>query len=306
MTRPRTISITPKGRFVLAESINFGFGPRDARPGAQSMPMAFTVDGYQEQAGVLVTQSPDAQVQVDVHGEANLELVRAQVARVLSMDIDGTGWDAIGETDPLVGQLQAARPGLRPPLFYSAYEAAAWCILSARRPRQQMAALRDRFSAAHGATFELAGRPVSAFPTPAQLLAVDEFPGLPEIKLTRLQAVARVALDGGLDTAVLKTLDPSVATERLRELAGIGPMYAGLILIRALGHTDLLPVQESHVLSVLGELLGRDGPVEQAEFEERAAAWAPWRTWASVALRAAGPLVIAASSGAPTSMRQPA
>ena len=49
-------------------------------------------------------------------------------------------------------------PGLRPPLFYSPYEAAAWAILSARRPGRQMMAVRDRLSRAHGAVFDLAGQ----------------------------------------------------------------------------------------------------------------------------------------------------
>ena len=103
---------------------------------------------------------------------------------------------AVGERDPVIGRLQAAAPGLRPPLFYSPYEAAAWCVLSARRPPRQMMAVRDRLNQAHGVTFDLAGERLAAFPSPRQLLEVTEFDGLPEVKLTRLHGVARAALDG--------------------------------------------------------------------------------------------------------------
>ena len=57
---------------------------------------------------------------------------------------------------PVIGRLHAAAPGLRPPLFYSPYEAAMWSVLSARRPAAQMAVVRDRFSRAHGRVFNLA------------------------------------------------------------------------------------------------------------------------------------------------------
>jgi DNA-3-methyladenine glycosylase II len=117
--------------------------------------------------------------------QGEVSAAAAQAARVLSIDIDASGWDALGRNDPLIGNLQTARPGLRPPLFYSAYEAAAWAVLSGRRPHQQMVALRGRLSADHGAVLDVGGQPLAAFPTPEQRLEITEFPGLPEVKITR-------------------------------------------------------------------------------------------------------------------------
>ena len=59
-------------------------------------------------------------------------------------------------------------------------------------------------SATHGATFTIGGQTMSAFPTPQQLLTIESMPGLPDLKLDRLHALARVAADGSLDTAALK------------------------------------------------------------------------------------------------------
>lgn len=300
-----TTVIQPRGRFSLAESIDFGFGPQQAHPGEPVMRMAFTVDGYASQAAVAVRQEQvDGPVEVEVLGDADPEVVTAQVARVLSLDVDATGWDDLGARDDLIHRLQAARPGLRPPLFHSAYEAAAWAVLSARRPARQMAILRERLSSVHGATFEVAGELTSdrrdrrtteflyAFPTPDQLLAVREFDGLPLVKLQRLHVVARAAAEGRLDTATLRATDPAEVDAQLRELDGIGPFYAMLVTVRALGLTDLLPAGEPLVLEVLGELLDRGGPVTPAEFAELAAPWSPWRTWAGVFIRSAGPRLL--------------
>lgn len=286
-------TITPRGRFTLAESIDFGFGPRQAQPGEPVMRMAFTADGYATQAGVAVTQEvPDGPVAVEIVGDADPDVVAAQVARVLSLDVDATGWDVLGAREPLLGRLQAARPGLRPPLFHSAYEAAAWAVLSARRPHLQMTALRARLSAAHGATFEVAGETLHAFPTPEQLLTVEALEGLPEVKLRRLHGIARAAADGDLDTATLRAADPAVVDVQLRTLDGIGPFYAMLVIVRALGHTDVLAADEPLTLAVLGELLGRGAPVTPAELRAIAEGWKPWRTWASVSVRAAGPRLL--------------
>lgn len=48
----------------------------------------------------------------------------------------------------MLGGLQRAHEWLRPVLFHSPYEAAAWAIISARRYRAQAAAVRTRICAA--------------------------------------------------------------------------------------------------------------------------------------------------------------
>jgi DNA-3-methyladenine glycosylase II len=76
-------------------------------------------------------------------------------------------------------------------------------------------------------------------------------------------------------------------TAELRGFEGIGPFYAELVTVRALGHTDVLPATEPRVIAATAARLGRDS-LDPADFAEVAEAWRPWRTWACVALRAAG------------------
>ena len=250
------------------------------------MRLACVVDGTDAHAGVVVRQDADG-VHGEVVGSGDLEAVRRQVERVLSLDVDATGFDELGRVDPVLGRLQQVAIGLRPPLFYSPYEAAVWSVLSARRPAAQMAVIRDRFAQAHGRVFDLAGGQLAALPTPAELLAVREFPGITAEKLARMHEVARAAQDGWLDVDRLRRLGPDVAAAELQRIKGIGPFYAGLVVIRAVGFTDVLPREEPKLRELVGRLYGLAGPVGGEELERIAQPWRPFRTWAAVMIRAA-------------------
>src|SRR5690242_8590872 len=123
-----TFTIVPRGPFSLAEAAAFGFGQRDASAREDVMRLAFCLDGYDTQVGVELRQDDEGVVLGSVQGPDDIDpdAVRDQVARVLSLDHDGAEFTRIGERDPVIGRLQQIAPGLRPPLFYSPYEAAAW------------------------------------------------------------------------------------------------------------------------------------------------------------------------------------
>jgi len=279
-------TIEPSGPFSLQESATFGFGQRQADVYDGVMRLAFCLDGYRDQVGVALRQDA-AGVHAWVEGEADLAVVRAHVARVLSLDHDGREYEAVGGRDPVVARLQAVAPGLRPPLFHSPYEAAAWSVLSARRPATQMAEVRRRLSEAHGRSFSLAGQRLYALPTPEQLLGVQELPGIPELKIHRLHAVAAAALEGRLDAARLRDMGVEAATDELCRLEGIGPFYSALIMIRASGLADVLPSQEPTFLALVGQLYDLPVLPGAGELAAIAEAWRPFRTWVAVLVRAA-------------------
>ena len=149
-----------RGRFDLTRSIGFAFGGRPAAPdggAGGTMRLAFVLDGYAVQAGVAVTQPAPDLVRFDVVGDVDPERTAAQAARVLSLDEDATGYDRMVDRDPVLRAAYAARPGLRPPLFHSAYEALVWAVLSARRPVAQMREVREHLTRAHGRLLDVAG-----------------------------------------------------------------------------------------------------------------------------------------------------
>jgi len=281
-----TFSIEPQGPFSLEEAAHFGFGQRDAAAFEGVMRLAFVVDGYSRQAGAAVRQD-DRGVHVELQGDVDVDVARAQVARVLSLDHDGNEFTAVGRRDPVIGRLQAVAPGLRPPLFHSPYEAAAWCVLSARRQAAQAAAVRTRLSTLHGATFEVAGQTIAAFPTPEQLSAVTAFPGIDATRLERLHGVAAAAIAGRLDAIRLCAMGAEAAMAEMRRLDGIGPFYGALIVVRGSGLADVLPTDEPRLMALVGSLYGLLAPAKPAQLAAIAESWRPLRTWAAVLIRAA-------------------
>ncbi len=287
-----TFAIAPTGDYSLRESAEFGFGGRASDRFDGTMRLAFCLDGNGIQVGVELRQDDGLRgtVHGTVHGagSADIDAVRRQVARVLSLDHDAAAFTDVGSRDLVVARLLEVAPGLLPVLFYSPYEAAAWSVISARRPAQQMAEVRRRLAEAHGRSFDLAGRPLAAVPLPDALLRVTEFPGLTTEKIDRLHGVARAALSGALDVDRLRHIGPESANDDLQRLKGIGPFYASLITIRAVGFTDVAPTEEPTLRELVGRLYRLPDGCSREQLVELAEPWRPYRTWVSVLIRAAG------------------
>ncbi|MFZ0217675.1 MAG: DNA-3-methyladenine glycosylase 2 family protein [Candidatus Dormiibacterota bacterium] len=277
----------PRGPFSLAAALTHAFGPRLDAEDDDCMRLAFAVDTFHETAAVALTQDGEGTVRGEVQGSDDVAAVTAQVARILSLDHDGTGWPGVGERDPILGRLQTQVPGFRPVLFYSPYEAAAWSVLYGRKTHQQVRRLRDQIAVALGDTYTVAGRSLSAFPIPARLLHVSPMPGLAAPVVERLRAVAERALEGRLDAGRLRAMEPADALAELRTLPGVGPFFSGLILLRAAGPVDAPPTDEARFRECLRQYYGVD-PDNRAQVAQITERWRPYRTWATVQLRRAG------------------
>ena len=289
-TLHRPAELRADGPFELAASARFleGFTPAaraDAAREPGALRLAFPVEGSWQHAGVLIRQRAPGAVAISVEaGEDVAEQAVRQVRRILSLDLPGEGFAAVGQADPVVGRLQARYPGLRPVLFHSPYEAACWAVIAARLRMVQAASIKQRIAQRYGEPVEVAGQQLASFPSPQALLSIDEPLGLPEIKGERLRSVARAASDGLLDAEELRALDPEEALRRLQRLPGIGPFSAELILIRGAGHPDLFPANETRLHEEMRELyeLPDATPAELRALAER---WKPYRSWVALLLR---------------------
>jgi DNA-3-methyladenine glycosylase II len=292
---PEHFELPTRGLFSLRAAAEFGFGPTQGRPPAfdGAMRLAFPVDGGRGYAGAVLREpEPDGTVTVELslRGQADPDAALAQVARVVSLDHDGGAFARVGENDAVIGALQRAHPGQRPVLFHSPYEGAAWSIISARRPAARAAEVRRELSIQLGETFELAGQTVHAFPQPEHLAELgDQFPGLNLEKLIRLRGVAGAGMDGALDVAHLREIGPEQAYAELQELKGLGPFYAGLVVLRATGFADaLVPMAEPKLLGHVAHYYGLERPPDLERLAAMAEKWRPFRTWAMVLIRLAG------------------
>lgn len=292
MTTLTRLELEVRGPYDLAEVAVMGFGNRDERRFDGVMRIAFCLDGdYERQVGVTARQAGSS-VELEVvlppgsHplGENETERVRAQIARVISLDHDGAAFHRLCESDPALAAAHRRAPGFRPALFHSPYEAAVCSIVSARRSRRQGLAQLGRLAEQSGVTLELAGHPTAALPTPSRLLTVESMPGLPASRIARLHAVAEAAGRGELDAGRLRRMPPAQAMVELQRLPGIGPFYSSLIVERACGHADVLPTLEAHTRRAVERAYGVES-LSEARFADLVERWRPFRTWVLVMLR---------------------
>lgn len=284
--------VTPDATYSLAASIRFleGFTPAAYEgPDVAALRLAFVADGLDAvelPGGAWVTQDGD-DVMIGTWGEAAPEVIRDQVVRILSLDIDGAGFAAVGTRDPVVGRLQARYPGLRPVLFHSPYEAAAWAVIGNRIRITQAATIKTRMAAELGPTVMVHGEPVAVFPEPSRLLDLESLQGLFGRKIEYLHAVAAAARDGALEAARLRALPVTEALTDLKRIKGIGDFAAQLILLRGAGTVDAAPTHEPRLARAIQRAYQLDHTPEPAEIQTVAAGWAPYRTWVTLLLRRA-------------------
>lgn len=264
-------TVEVRGPWSLATSRRFWEGFTPAALTGQSSPdglhTVFRVDGDWSRVEADVTQRGESAL-LSVTGDGDLEAAAAQAARFLALDVDARGWPAVADRDPVLADARARLPGLRPCGFHSPYEAAAWTVLSQRVRIVQAARLRDELVRRHGDG--------GAFPAPERLRALDL--DLPGRKAEYLRSVAEAALDGRLDGAALRAIDPDAAVAQVQQITGLGPFGAELVVVRGANAPDALPRHERRLADEVGHRYGR-------ALAEVAGAWRPFRTWAAVHLR---------------------
>ena len=289
---------TPRGSFSLAQSIRFleGFTPLSPAGGGNAgdcLRLAFAVEGDWRPVAISARQDDRGRVRVTATGEADPRRVRCAIERMLSLDVDGAPLEAAVAGDSVALGLVGELDGLRPVCFASPYEAAAWAVISQRIQMRQAARIRLRMCEEMGPEVGLGGETLAAFPTPEQLLRAPSIPGLPAFKVERLRAIARAALDGGLDAATLRAAGPDAALTRLRQLPGIGPFGAELVLVRGAGEPDHFARSERRLHAAMAAAYGVD-PADVDALEEIARGWSPFRGWIGFLLRARSSLAAAA------------
>ena len=87
---------------------------------------------------------------------------------------------------------------------------------------------------------------------------------------------------------MLAATPPAEAMASLRQIKGLGPVYAMLVYLRATGVKDAAALGEPRLASYLRHYYGLAATPDTEEVEALAEAWRPFRTWASVLFRVAG------------------
>lgn len=278
-----------RGSYSLAAAARFteGFPAGQGGGNGARLDLAFPVETAWTPVGVRITEDRTGLLADIVANPGALPLgrIRSQVERILSLDVDGTGFPAVAERDPVVGDLQARYPGLRPVQFHSPYEAAAWTIIGQRIRMTQAASIRARMASDLGDDVDFGDRQLPSFPAPDRLAALREFRGLTARKIEQLQALGRAAGACHLDATALRSRPPEESLAHLQTLPGIGPFSAELILLRGAGHPDVFPAHEKRLHRAMAAVyhLGPDPAPEV--LHTVADRWRPYRTWTALLLR---------------------
>ncbi|MBA3606208.1 MAG: DNA-3-methyladenine glycosylase 2 family protein [Acidimicrobiia bacterium] len=203
--------------------------------------------------------------------ERDLDDAVGRLRRLLDLDVDIAAVDGALAADPVLAPVVAAAPGMRKPGSVDPFETAVRAVIGQQISVAGARTVAGRIVALIGAPLELDGGPVAhRFPTPAALAAIDpELLPMPwSRRRTLLEMAARVA-----DGRVVLDHDAPAAdvTAALLDVPGIGPWTAGYVQMRGLGDPDVFLPTDLGVVKSLA-VLGVEA--------ERAARWAPWRSYA--------------------------
>jgi DNA-3-methyladenine glycosylase II len=126
-------------------------------------------------------------------------------------------------------------------------------------------------------------------PTPEQILADDPEElraacGFSRAKVAYLRSLAEHVISGELELEKLPDLDDATVMAELTAVKGIGEWTAQMFLMFTLHRPDVLPTGDLGVRNAVKQAYGLETPPTPKELEEIGAAWAPYRTRASLYL----------------------
>jgi AraC family transcriptional regulator of adaptative response / DNA-3-methyladenine glycosylase II len=192
------------------------------------------------------------------------------------------------ERDPLLARSVKARPGIRVPGAWNAFELAVRAILGQQVSVKGATTLAGRLVEAHGEAIPGADRegPTRLFPKPEVLARAHISKiGMPESRAKAIRTLARRVADGSLS---LSWGDSAREIhEQLVAIPGIGDWTAQYVAMRGLGEPDTFLPGDLGVRKALAVETGRAPSPKAAE--ARAGKWRPWRAYAVLYLWMAPP-----------------
>jgi AraC family transcriptional regulator of adaptative response / DNA-3-methyladenine glycosylase II len=237
-----------------------------------------------------------ARARLELTSDADAAHAVDRIQRMLDLDADTVTIDAALAADPALAPLVNRTPGIRVPGAVDPHELVVRALvgqqISVAAARTHLTRLAAQFGTPYTSGFAGLDR---LFPTAAQTASLPEpvdalDPGrplrLPRQAIRNLRATARAMADGELD--VRGGLEPDDLRMRLLARPGIGPWTAAYIAMRVLHDPDAWLVGDvalvagAQAIGVLAE--GLPKARGHRMLTERAAAWAPWRSYAAMHL----------------------
>lgn len=217
---------------------------------------------------VHVAQSSAAMLTVTLEGDArDRTRALALVPRMLGVDRDLTPFTRAARNLPWLAPLAKLMRGVKPPRYPSLWEACVNAIIFQQVSLLAATAIMRRLLLSLATPFDREGATLYQFPsTDVFLKAPDRTcrtAGLSANKLATLRRAAESISSGVLDEKMLEALPSPDAAALLRQIKGIGPWTATVILLRGLGRLDVFPMNDTSVARNLALVAG-DMPFDVA------------------------------------------
>ncbi|BCT67662.1 hypothetical protein [Nitrosospira sp. NRS527] len=219
--------------------------------------------GSPEPVIVRVMQNRQNSLSATIEGDTNNEPnVFGLVRKILGCDHDLMDFEHSAATIPWLAPLVQRMYGVKPPRYPTLWEACVNAIVFQQLSLASATAIMRRLIVALGQSVKAEGIPVPLYVFPAAesfLRATDDLlrkTGLSASKIATLRRVAEALTSGRIDTAKLEQCKSEDAAAILRQIKGIGPWTAAVILLRGLGRLDVFPANDTSVASNIALVSG--------------------------------------------------
>ena len=212
-----------------------------------------------------VTQERPDSIVVTIDGAAS-EHAKALtvVRRTLGVDRELTHFDRAATHIAWLRPLALRMRGVKPPRYPSLWEAFVNAIAFQQVSLHAASAIVRRLITTFAQPVESGSMLSYVFPSAEQVLGADDgllrAAGLSAGKLAALRRAGDALASGSLTEAMLEERPSADAAALLRQIKGIGPWTATLILLRGVGRLDVFPMNDTSVARNLALVAGPRTP----------------------------------------------
>ncbi|HEY3584574.1 MAG TPA: hypothetical protein VGL90_09370 [Casimicrobiaceae bacterium] len=213
---------------------------------------------------VRVAQVPkEHALSVAIEGDArNDDAVLGIVGRMLGVDVDLRKFYRSAAPVPWLSPLVERMRGVKPPRYPSLWEACVNAIVFQQISLRAASAVMHRLTISTGRSLQADDLPIPLylFPDPESVQRATDHQlheaGLSANKIATLRRVAEALSSGALDASALVRCTSADAAAILRQIKGIGPWTATIILLRGLGRLDVFPANDSSIANNVAFVAG--------------------------------------------------
>lgn len=212
-------------------------------------------------------------------GPDQVSELRAQVSRLLGLDVELAPFYELADADPRTRPLKERFLGVRPPRFPDLFEALVNAVANQQLSLEVGLTLLNRL-AEHLGDEVTGSEEAVAFPGAEAIRGASvetlRALGFSRRKAGYLRGIARAMAAGEVDEATLGRVGRVEAARRLQEIAGIGRWSAEYVLLRGLGRLEVYPGDDVGARHRLRRFFGLDHDPSYEEIADLLRPWAPF------------------------------